>query len=224
MRKDMQRVIINTGRYGGGYSRKARNRGFRDLEEAPNKESMRAEHLRGWRKYQGDRLQPLIRFLEKNVGKLWNDVWSEICEHNSLSGVIGRHVRTHTEQWVDSRDMRDIHQGGGWFHGGWGFYVDDKGFLREYPKESKASRMARWASNNPPEYVQIDGHFFKKEKGVWYRYEQYEVEHKELDPLQMLLQKTKVEIYRTRITKHYRKVKQLNKKELRNLGLKNKAA
>jgi len=93
----MKRVIITPPRYKGwGTNRSKGREAQRDPEDLPAKESMRKKHIVGWGgKEFSDFLTPLCRFLEKNVGRPWNKVYSEICEHADARSIDGWHLRQH---------------------------------------------------------------------------------------------------------------------------------
>lgn len=135
MRADMRRVIIDTTRSAAlpGEHRLPKN-----IEDWPTYEGMR----RRYRDYKGfgDRLRPLWRYLDKQVGRLWVDVWSDICAHADARSIDGYHLRTHVKQSVRERpDGSDFRYGyvdadgrptGYTFR--WRFWVDEKGVLRRH--------------------------------------------------------------------------------------------
>jgi len=80
MRNDMKHIILSAGRTASarGYSRQYK------LEEGeahgPVRESMRKPYRRNWRgKEMRLKLAPLRRFVEAQVGRPWDTVYSEIC-------------------------------------------------------------------------------------------------------------------------------------------------
>ena len=101
MRHDMKDVIIDVTRKGGSKTPKPHFN-----EDAPTKLPMRPKGKSADRKSQDDRLAPLERFLAKNCGRPWNDVYSEICAENDLHNVRGYHLRLHLEYLVEQNCAR----------------------------------------------------------------------------------------------------------------------
>lgn len=110
MRSDMGRLIIERPRYGhrdryrligtrGNWDQKQQRS---PLDEAPKREPLG----RGGTKYFSDRLRPLFRFLDKQVGRLWDDVWSEISQVVPANGTMQVHARNHVFDFVEVRCLR----------------------------------------------------------------------------------------------------------------------
>ncbi len=106
MRADMGKVLVERPRLKrrSGDSRPAK--GYRkETERAlaagdpPNRERLtkRYGHIR---KFFNENLAPLRRFLDANVGRPWNKVYSEICQHVDRSNVVQKHVLTHLFDYV----------------------------------------------------------------------------------------------------------------------------
>ena len=78
MRGDMPKVIVERARRGAAPLRKGR--AVRDDDLALSKIGpKRHARLRGGEKMLNENLSPLKRFLEKQVGRPWDKVWSEVC-------------------------------------------------------------------------------------------------------------------------------------------------
>ena len=77
MRKDMHKVLVEEPRHGGGPSKKGRRGNLPD-ELLPKFEGIKRPHTN--RKSFGEHLGPLKRWLRSNVGRPWNDVYSEAAE------------------------------------------------------------------------------------------------------------------------------------------------
>lgn len=95
MREDMDKVIVE------------RSRGFRgsrmlpDPEASPRQEGMRRRHvLAGNPKALNENLAPLRRYLESQVGRPWDKVWSDICENLRPTSTVQQHVRDHVFDFV----------------------------------------------------------------------------------------------------------------------------
>jgi hypothetical protein len=57
-----------------------------------------------------ENLNPLERFLRKNIGRPWDKVFSEVCEHIDLDNTVKRHVREHVDRFVEIHvDLIDGH-------------------------------------------------------------------------------------------------------------------
>jgi hypothetical protein len=98
MREDMARVIVQRPRI-----RAFSKRGMRrlPLEELPAHEGMRRPHeLRGCSKSFNENLAPLRRYLERQVGRPWNKVYSEIAARLHTSSTVQQHVRDHLQDFV----------------------------------------------------------------------------------------------------------------------------
>jgi hypothetical protein len=104
MRGDMAQVLIERPRSGArlGYRRQRMHNRRVNLEDAPRREgiSRRESHDS---KYQRDLFGPLERFLRRNVGRPWDKVFAEICEHARLDNVAQQHLRRHVCDFVNLR-------------------------------------------------------------------------------------------------------------------------
>jgi hypothetical protein len=116
MRKDMFKVIVERPRVGGGNKRNRRvNKEFTDLAKswngqedeafdlvydsinASNNERLKHQVDNSNMKEQTDNLNPLYGLLLARLGKPWNDVYSEICEHLNRNSTMQNHVFQHLE-------------------------------------------------------------------------------------------------------------------------------
>lgn len=100
MRKDMFEIIIERPRLGAGGSGKGRYTTKRrtDPEALPTKEPM---WFRGQTKCLNENLAPLLRFLQRRVGRPWDAVWSELREFLSPKSTVQKHVFDHVWQFVE---------------------------------------------------------------------------------------------------------------------------
>lgn len=120
MRPDMHKVIVERPRRGGGWEqhRRTTERGRRgDFENAPSYQAMRPH--RWFRKEFSDNTRPLDGFLRKNVGRPWNDVFSEVCQIASLDSTIRRHLREHVGFSVELHVVMRDGEPGTFGFGGW---------------------------------------------------------------------------------------------------------
>jgi len=154
MREDMFEIIIERPRYGsrwmgrgkGRYGSKKRS----DPESLPLKEPM---WFRGKSKCLNENLAPLVRFLERRVGRPWSAVWSELRERISANSQVQKHVMVHVLQFVEQNPVMIegvAHLPGAWGsrrdqyfkisgHRRWGkFYVCPRtGLLRSAAEDEK---------------------------------------------------------------------------------------
>jgi len=130
MRTDMHKVICEEPRHGGGpekYSRRANL----PHELLVKFEGIRRSHKD--RKRFGEHLGPLRRWLRSQLGRRWDDVYSEACAVIKPDSVVRNHIKFHLLQFVQRNTfMRD---GAVWcFSGFWG--------RREIPVEEIAGRWS----------------------------------------------------------------------------------
>src|SRR5262249_44863964 len=103
MRSDMAKVIVERPRCGGGGKAP---KGWRrmwqrfSIDEQPHRESIGRKWQKGCPKYLNENLAPLKRFLRSSVGRLWDKVFSEICEHIRVDSAVQKHVRDHLNDFV----------------------------------------------------------------------------------------------------------------------------
>lgn len=103
MRADMAKVIVERPRKKGcawdkpkGYNQTLRRYGE---DGSPIREGMK----RRWKdhtKYLNEHLGPLRRYLDSQVGRPWDKVFSEICTHINRNSAVQDHVRDHVEDYV----------------------------------------------------------------------------------------------------------------------------
>jgi hypothetical protein len=99
----MAKVIVERPRHKGwasdrpkGYLRRLRRYGD---DGPPCREGIQAR-WRGGTKSFNEHLGPLRRYLDKQVGRPWDKVFSEICAHISRDSVVQKHVHTHVADYV----------------------------------------------------------------------------------------------------------------------------
>src|SRR5262245_26241195 len=106
MRPDMAKVIVERPRWGSRAP--SRKKGYRKfvyqtgIENLPSREPMLGRwHGRG--RWLNEHLGPMRRFLRSNVGRPWNKVHQELCEHVNFDNAVQSHVLTHIFQFVHQR-------------------------------------------------------------------------------------------------------------------------
>jgi hypothetical protein len=158
MRRDMKEVLVETGRRWKG-CKKGWSRLFREPDDEPAHTSMRPKGMYDYFE-QGDKLNPLVRFLESRVGRRWDDVYSEICRVNDKRSMLGFHLLTHLSQYVSAPGLKRNR----YSHAR--FFSDDDGVLqkkqqRRYPRRKR-------------EIVGVRAHglcYYESIKGIWYRFD-----------------------------------------------------
>lgn len=111
MRADMDKVIVERPRHGS--RERSRKKGYRKyLQSIPVEELPRNEPMLGrWHghgKWLNEHLGPMRRFLRSNVGRPWNKVHQELCEHVSFANAVQSHVLDHIYDYVNIHvDVRD---------------------------------------------------------------------------------------------------------------------
>jgi hypothetical protein len=151
MREDMAHVVVERPRLKPYNIRKGRSVSLKDM---PSHEGMRRGHaLQGDRKQLNENLAPLRRYLEKQVGRPWSKVYSEIARHLRIDSTVQQHVRDHIEDFVAVKPRR-IAKSWPSSHAWWQpLYVDPvTGILCRTDKlpEEKTRRHARLNRPAPP--------------------------------------------------------------------------
>jgi len=169
----MSHVIVERPRHGGAWARKGRER---DLDDLPGHEGMRQAH-RGGRKSLNENLNPLKRFLHKQVGRPWDAVYAEIARHLRADSTVQQHVRDHLEDYVA---IRPAPAAGRWWslrRGSWPWreplYVDPADGLLKRTEDLpvvKAARHAEKAKAAPePDRIPLGPEAeLRRIDGFWY--------------------------------------------------------
>ncbi len=103
----MHKVVIERPRWNPGRGKKNRQASLPD-ELLPKFEGIKRPH-RNNRKGFTDLLGPLKRWLLSQVGRPWNDVYSEACAVIKADSIIRAHVKTHLLQFVQRETF--MHKG-----------------------------------------------------------------------------------------------------------------
>ncbi len=102
MRSDMAKVIVERPRHGhaNGFIPDGKLRQLTDDDGEPLGFFAR-DHIRTRKtKSLNENLAPLRRYLESQVGRAWNDLRSDICEHLRPSSTVQQHVLDHILDFV----------------------------------------------------------------------------------------------------------------------------
>ncbi|MCB9570120.1 MAG: hypothetical protein H6710_23420 [Myxococcales bacterium] len=175
MRWDMYKVIIERPRAGAGWCRDGgrRRRWRHDPESAETHEPM--SRGRG-SKHLTENLAPLRRFLRRQVGRRWDDVFSEICRTLRPTCAVQFHVLEHLDDMVelhaeevDGRVFGCPSWGGYrelWRSQSAPFYVsDESGILRLLPERPRPEAPA------PRDRAWVGGDYYRRIAGIWYAIE-----------------------------------------------------
>ena len=177
MRSDMQKVLTERPRGGTSRYREERFESRDPDDYGPIRESM------SWRRHGrskdfNDHLGPVRRFLESNIGRPWNKIWSEVCEHAKLNSVQGRHLRQHVWDYVEHNviEIRNKipYATGRYYNSG---LLEVNGFW-EHPKtgilHKNRDYVSPWKTAAKPENPDlkiIDDIYYGRVDGVWYELE-----------------------------------------------------
>ena len=137
------------------------------------RQGVRKEYLKGSRRNgRGHSPYPFDRLLASRVGRLWDDVFSELCEEFDSRSWAGQSFRRALEYHVATNCWVGAETGT--IYGGWygnspvenEFYVHPwTGLLCWAPK------IDRPAPERPVTHIKIDDTtFLEKVEGIWYRY------------------------------------------------------
>lgn len=196
MRPDMGDLIIERPRYRhrdrASDKQYPSRRRYRDLEEAPTKEPMAGP---GCTKSFSDRLEPLAKYLYRQVGRPWDAVWSEFCASVPAAGKMQLHAREHVWDIVESdcyvgvdgkvyaqprfwRDAQRVDEMRGRMGGSRGvLYIHPwnglllEGRYREFCRqEEREAKLRRWdaVKAGKADYKLADGRKIQKVNGAWF--------------------------------------------------------
>jgi hypothetical protein len=213
MREDMAKVIVERPRIVDYATRKGR---ARPLEELPKQLGMRrSQQERHGEKLLNENLNPLRRYLDRQVGRPWDKVYAEIAARLRADNTVQQHVRDHLEDFVaikprriSSRYRRDAL----WYEP---LYVDPRdGILKRTDRllEVRKRREARKREKSLVERIELSSlHELRRIKGIWY------------DVLLEFLPEYLPTTVNNPDRRYVVAKRQLSKKELRRLGLTNEA-
>src|SRR5262245_52417952 len=107
MRADMGKVLVERPRLGRRRAAKWPGKGYRKRlkkcldagDPPPTREGIKVRYGHDT-KFFNEHLGPLRRFLDSNVGRPWDKVYSEICRHVDRGNVVQKHILTHLFEYV----------------------------------------------------------------------------------------------------------------------------
>jgi hypothetical protein len=97
MRKDMHKVIVECYRENRGPEKHGRRANL-SWDDQPVRQGMHAAHVN--RTFFGEKLGPLRRWLQSNVGRPWDKVYGEACEVIRPDSVVRNHIKVHLLEMV----------------------------------------------------------------------------------------------------------------------------
>lgn len=183
MRTDMHKVVVERPRGGQAWAKKF-PRPQVPFDDLPKYQGIKRPHKH--HKWFTDVLGPLRRWLRSQVGRPWDDVYSEACAVIKPDSVVRAHIKTHLLDFV----LRDtfMHDGEVWCFARYrwfgtnelpvtsvatrwtGFYVHpETGALCEIPK----SHRARWRNKSADELSRVqrwagDTTLLRRLNGSWF--------------------------------------------------------
>jgi len=114
MREDMFKVIVERPRTGRSWAKKTKLRYLNEDDSRTRISGKRLAAECGSRKWLNENLAPLKRYLFKQRGRKWDDVFSEICAQLDTGSTVKMHVREHLDDFI----IRNVQIGEG------GMYYD----------------------------------------------------------------------------------------------------
>ncbi|MEM8724564.1 MAG: hypothetical protein AAGE86_03490 [Pseudomonadota bacterium] len=100
MRADMFKVIVERPRWGSRHAPAAKLKRRTDPGCTFIGHKRHAWESAAYTKSLSENLAPLRRFLFKQRGRLWNDVFSEICKQLDTGSTVKMHIREHLEDFI----------------------------------------------------------------------------------------------------------------------------
>lgn len=100
MRSDMFKVIVERPRYGSRHAPAAKLKRTYDQNIKHIGLKRHTYIAADYSKDLNENLRPLIRFLRRQRGRPWDEVFSEICAHLDTGSTVKMHVRLHLEDFV----------------------------------------------------------------------------------------------------------------------------
>lgn len=144
----MTRLLVHRGKCGKSWAtRPPRRKNCRDYDNMPKHSGMKQGYMQ---KSFDEYLAPLKRFLQRRVGRPWDDVYSEIRQYLRAKTAVHLHVLQHLDDmvvlraWMEDGLLYGINSTGRPVRVHWSrwcaYYVDGKGVLQEIPAGRRARR------------------------------------------------------------------------------------
>ena len=175
-----------------------------------------------------DFLNPLERYFRSNVGRPWDKVHSEMCEHLDFRSTMMQHVFQHVERMVEQHcyvgDDGKVYSNKYWHRNEpvTGLYVHPRTKLLCWKEAFMGKR--KWKQlqqdlQNKPTRIPISGNqHYLKLNGIWYIAELEECKAKHKSPNDEVITEIHEKVFHEFLVIHKR---QLNSKELKAAKLSN---
>ena len=172
MRDDMAKVIVERPRIGGGrkYPRADGKRFGRRGPDALRKREGIGRPWAGESKFLNENLAPLRRYLRSQVGRPWDKVYGEICQHMNRDSAVQLHIWQHLQMEVclDPHVIAgEVSRYGAWGHLAEFFVHPRTGLLRQTVRRGRTGNRRHHEA--PQDVVAVDAtHELRLIEGVWY--------------------------------------------------------
>ncbi|NRA39138.1 MAG: hypothetical protein HRU15_13420 [Planctomycetes bacterium] len=184
MRHDFQKLLCECYKEGRAYATSSGNvrRRLKQLQADEDgglpPQVSRSKYITN-RKSFGENLTPLKRYIDKQVGRPWAKVYSDICAHNSKAGAVGLHIFQHLYWYIYSNVSKDEHKcifaKAGGKDRAWrsdeiifgSLYVDpEDGIIKRYRKNKCKEKPSPTLTK-----ITIDDlHSIEQDGGIWYAF------------------------------------------------------
>ncbi|MGB0907228.1 MAG: hypothetical protein ACPGVT_07025 [Maricaulaceae bacterium] len=194
MREDMFKVIVERPRRGSRYAIKSKIRYDKHSDRSRVTGKRLVMEATGCTKYLNENLAPLRRYLGRQIGRRWDDVFSEICARLDTGSTVKMHVREHLDDFVTRKVWRDdegvLMASAHWgdvvkLSDVWGYYFvyPDDGTLQDIRaycrKNGIKHRRKRWTDTYRKDQTAIRANIKRVSdviwhvclRGIWYRFE-----------------------------------------------------
>ncbi len=181
MRDDIAKVIVERPRARRRWAKA--EKGIRRTKEWKNHDAptkMPMQPAEGERKHFTDLLAPLEGLIKKNIGRPWDKVYKEICEHLKPNSTMQKHVLDHVKRDLVERNCQFDVNGFPWRSPGryemplgkGELYVDKQGFIRKVRNNWKyrAAHDAGGVGSYQKEerVLEVYGKKFYCRDGIWF--------------------------------------------------------
>jgi hypothetical protein len=174
MRNDMMKVVAEPARGGSSFriAKGEKARLQREGIDSVQHEGMGRRWNHDDRRQSRDHLSALRRFLHKQVGRRWDEVYSDIC-HNAPSGsFLGYHLRELVSYEVNvnvTADGDELRGRRGWKVYPGDLYVCPETNILKIYDDGKERKRNRWRQRPEFEMIGVDeNHKYVKVDGLWY--------------------------------------------------------
>jgi len=100
MRADMFKIIVERPRWASRHAPAVKLKKDTNFDRKFVGHKRHALEVAPYTKSLNENLAPLKRYLQKQRGRRWDDVFSEICKHLDTTSTVKMHVREHIEDFI----------------------------------------------------------------------------------------------------------------------------